>query len=94
MGTASVRGAHWAELVVRQLVSRWPVRWPRSPKAVIKAARWVDDLAVGNEAVHRHLVRVCLDAASKRYDELREFLRRERRDLPPSPSDPADDLPP
>jgi hypothetical protein len=33
-------------LVVRQLVSKWPARWPRSPKVVFKAGRWVDDVVV------------------------------------------------
>jgi hypothetical protein len=49
--------------LVRQLASRWPERWPRSPKAPIKAARWVDALAGGNEALRQHLLRTWLDAA-------------------------------
>jgi hypothetical protein len=44
-GVASVRGARWAELVVLQLVLCWPSQWSRSPKAMIKAARWVDDIS-------------------------------------------------
>jgi hypothetical protein len=88
-----VRGARWAERVVKQLVSRWPNRWPRTPKSFAKAARWIDDLAAGNEALRQHLLRACLDAAAARYDELRGFLERKRLELPPSPADYEDDLP-
>jgi hypothetical protein len=37
-GVASLRGARWAEKAVRQLVQQWPVRWPRSPKAMSRAS--------------------------------------------------------
>jgi hypothetical protein len=51
LGAASVRGRRWAELVVRQLVTRWPARWPGWAKAVFKAGRQVDDMVGLNEAI-------------------------------------------
>lgn len=81
-GTASVRGGHWAEHVVRELVSRWPLRWPRSPRALVIATRKVHDLAPGDDGLRVQLARLCLEAASRRYAELTEFLMRRRLRLP------------
>lgn len=81
-GAASVRGARWAETVVRKLVARWPVMWPRSPKAVIIAHRWVADLSTRDD-VRAKLARVCLEAAAVRYAQLVDVLARRRLELPP-----------
>jgi hypothetical protein len=89
-GAASLRGARWAEKVVRELVERWPLRWPRSPKAVYKAGRWIEDLAGGNQQLREYLVDVCMRAAAKRYDELTGYLRGASLRLPPGPP-PLDD---
>jgi len=88
-GTASVRGGRWAETVVRLLVARWPIRWPRSPKAVVIASRWVEDLAPTDVGLRGHLARLCLEAAERRYAELTDFLTRRRLRLPRSESEPA-----
>jgi hypothetical protein len=81
LGAASVRGARWAEQVVRTLVGRWPSRWPRSPRAVGIARRRVLDL--GKSEAHRaRLARVCLEAAARRYAELTEYLMQRRLQLP------------
>jgi hypothetical protein len=91
VGTAYVRGGHWAEDVVRLLVSRWPIRWPRSPKALIIAGRKVDDLAPGDVSLRTHLARLCLEAAARRYAELTEFLMQRRLRLPGSEPPPVGD---
>jgi hypothetical protein len=94
LGTASVRGGHWAEHVVRQLVSRWPIRWPRSPRALVIASRKIEDLARADDGLRAQLARACLEAAARRYAELTEFLMRRRLQLPgaaePARSDPED----
>lgn len=81
-GTATVRGGRWAELVVQQLASRWPVRWPQSAKAIAIATRWVQDLSSRDDGVRAKLVSLCMDAAARRYSELTEFLMRKRLRLP------------
>lgn len=81
VGPASVRGARWAERVIAVLVTRWPPRWPRSPRALGIATRQVEDLARTDE-LRLRLARVCLDAAARRYAELTEFLLRRRLLLP------------
>jgi hypothetical protein len=88
VGPASVRGARWAENVIRALVARWPPRWPRSPRAVVIAGRYVADLAPRSVDLQARLARVCLDAAARRYGELTDFLRRKRYALVPGPDDP------
>jgi hypothetical protein len=84
-GAAALRGARWAEKVVHELVERWPRRWPRSPKAVFKAGRWIEDLAGSNLELRSYLVDVCMRAAAKRYDEMLGYLRGTRLELPPGP---------
>jgi hypothetical protein len=86
IGPASVRGTRWAEAVVRELVARWPTFWPRSPRAVIIATRKIADLS-RDDALRLRLARVCLEAASRRYSELIDYLLRRRVELPPSPPD-------
>jgi hypothetical protein len=43
----------WAENVVRHLVQKWPLFWPRSPKAQIIALRRVSDLTANDAAKAR-----------------------------------------
>jgi hypothetical protein len=93
VGPASVRGARWAETVIRALVRRWPSRWPRSPRAVVIAVRHIEDLAPKSVDLQGRLARVCLDAASRRYAELTEYLRRVRLGIVPGPDDPPDPRP-
>jgi hypothetical protein len=40
-------------------------RCPRSPKAVFKTGRWVDEMVGVNEAIRTVLVRKVLDAAAQ-----------------------------
>jgi hypothetical protein len=88
-GPASVRGLHWAEGVVRTLVGRWPLSWPRSQRALSLAATKVADLAPGAVERQARLARICLDAAARRYVELTEYLAGRRLVLPREPSDNA-----
>jgi hypothetical protein len=92
-GTASLRGARWAEHVVQQLVASWPLRWPRSPKARYKAGERIRDIAGADQELYGYLLGVCMAAAAKRYDELLGFLRGTRRELPPGPSGEEDSWP-
>ncbi len=81
-GAAAVRGQVWAEKVVWTLVRRWPA-WPlRGAKVIALATRRVEDLHRDADDVQRYLVRVCLDAAHRRYVEIREFLEGKRVNLP------------
>jgi hypothetical protein len=89
LGPAARRGELWAETVLKRLVSRWPTFWPRSPRALIIATRKISDLTKVDAAKVR-LARICLEAASRRYDELTGFLSRKRLALPP-PSHPDPD---
>lgn len=81
-GPASVRGVHWAEGVVAQLVRRWPPRWPRSPRALVIASAKVHDLAPDSLDKRVRLARICLEAAARRYTELTEYLAGRRLKLP------------
>jgi hypothetical protein len=82
LGAAFLRGRRWAKLVVRQLVSKRPARWPRSPKAVFKAGHWGDDMVGLNKALRPVLIRKVLDSASKRYAELTDYVAGRRLELP------------
>jgi hypothetical protein len=84
-GTAALRGALWAEHVVKQLVERWPLRWPRSPKAVYKAGERIKDIAGSDPELYGYLLDVCMKAAAKRYGEMLDYLRGARQRLPPRP---------
>jgi hypothetical protein len=64
--------------------ARWPARWPRSPRAVSIAARWVEDLASSDAGLRAQLARLCVDAAARRYDELVGFLMQKRLRHPPA----------
>src|SRR4051794_32310248 len=88
MGPASVRGARWAEQVVRTLVQKWPGQWPRSPRSLMLAIKHVYDLAPTSVDLQRRLAAVCVEAAAKRYAELTDYLRRRRFAAPPGPDDP------
>jgi hypothetical protein len=46
--------------VVRKLVQQWP----RTPKALERAGRWVEDLTGADRELHSYLVSVCLEAAA------------------------------
>jgi hypothetical protein len=81
LGAAARRGELWAENVVRHLVQKWPLFWPRSPKAQIIAIRRVSDLT-SNDAAKARLAKVCMEAARRRYDEITGFLTRKRLALP------------
>ncbi|MGZ3441050.1 MAG: hypothetical protein ACXVDD_16115 [Polyangia bacterium] len=85
-GPAAVRGAHWAEGVVAQLVRRWPPRWPRSPRALVIASAKVSDLAPDSLDKRVRLARMCLEAAAQRYAELTDFLAGRRLRLPRAPA--------
>lgn len=89
-GPASVRGIHWAEGVVAQLVRRWPARWPRSPRALVIASAKVHDLAPDSLDKRVRLARICLEAAARRYAELTEYLAGKRLKLPRAAGEPAD----
>jgi len=77
--------------VIRQLLARWP-DWPSSPKALARAWKKVADLG-SSEDERGRLARVCNEAASRRFDELSGFLRRQRHDFPTRPSL-DDEIPP
>jgi lysyl-tRNA synthetase class II len=63
---------------VRELVSHWPP-WPlNSPDALELATRRVADLHRQADDLQAFLVRTCLEAARRRYVELREFLEGKR----------------
>jgi hypothetical protein len=81
-GAAAVRGAHWAEGVVAQLVRRWPPRWPRTPRALVIASAKVSDLAPDSVEKRVRLARICLEAAARRYAELTEYLAGRRLRVP------------
>jgi hypothetical protein len=80
-GAAAVRGARWAERVVKALIRRWPSRWPYSPRAVSLAWKQVADLA-SRDDVRAALARIALDAAAVRYSQLVDVLARRRLELP------------
>ena len=77
-GPAASRGYQWATETVQAMVSRWPP-WPlNSPDALELATRRVADLHRHADDVQAYLVRICLEAARRRYVELREFLEGKR----------------
>ena len=92
-GPAAVRGAHWAEGVVAQLVRRWPPRWPRSPRALVIASAKVSDLAPDSLDKRVRLARMCLEAAARRYAELTDFLAGRRLQVPRVELADDDDIP-
>lgn len=80
IGPARLRGALWAERVVKALVSRWP-RWLASERALGIATRHVADLS-RDPVAQAYLARECCDAAGKRYQEMIDYLVRRRLELP------------
>jgi hypothetical protein len=92
-GSATVRGARWAEQVVAQLVRRWPARWPRSPRALVIASAKVHDLAPDSLDKRVRLARICLEAAARRYAELTEYLAGRRLHVPRVEIVDDDDIP-
>ena len=80
-GPAAARGRRWAEQVVGKLVRRWTA-WPlRGAKALALATRRVEDLHRYTDDVRTYLVRICLEAAHRRYQELKEFLEGKRANM-------------